>query len=535
MTIRVMIVDDEFLVRMGIASLIVWEDYGYEIVAEAENGEDALEKIEKFRPHIVLTDLMMKHGDGFYLIETCMERYKEIRFIVMSNYNDFDNVRKAMKLGARDYIFKLTLNKNELLDALKEAGKGLKIETGETENEKKGNQNVRLVKTELLKNLLSARDQHYEKVLKNFQQVPMCVELKSKYHVMLVLIDNFRIIQRKGDFLENDLLKFTMENMIRELFGQEEKIEIFSLEEYHFILVFSAEQELKPSELSEKFEQLNKAATQYYGFKLSGTIGPEHRGVEEFRAAVQENYDASKKRFWNSTHELIWFDKLEETKKIEADSFGLLKEQALDECLRREGVAAGLDYMEQQLERLATCTDLDSWEIRKMLIRTSRILMYYIGKQKIDFDRLTDHQQIDFETAVNEYDYLEDIQKNFKEIHQQCLEMLNLKPRLERTEIQEAKQYVKAHLNEKFSIAQIAEKVSMSESRFSHVFKKETGMTFWEFVNLERMNLAEELLTETNLRISDIAEQIGMENPNYFSTQFKKKNGVSPLEYRKIR
>ena len=66
---KVMIVDDEFLVRLGIKSLLHWEDYGYEIVGEAESGQEALEKIEKIHPQIILTDLRMSPGDGFLLIE----------------------------------------------------------------------------------------------------------------------------------------------------------------------------------------------------------------------------------------------------------------------------------------------------------------------------------------------------------------------------------------------------------------------------------------------------------------------------------
>ena len=73
-----MIVDDEFLVRLGIASLMTWENYGYTIAAEASNGKEALEKIEGVHPDIVLTDLMMSPGDGFELIETYLKKYPDM-------------------------------------------------------------------------------------------------------------------------------------------------------------------------------------------------------------------------------------------------------------------------------------------------------------------------------------------------------------------------------------------------------------------------------------------------------------------------
>lgn len=565
--IKIMIVDDEFLVRMGIASLIVWENYEYTIVAEAENGEDALEKIEKFRPQIVLTDLMMNHGDGFSLIEACMKKYSDMRFIVLSNYNDFENVKKAMKLGACDYIFKLTLNKTELLDALKEASRGIKKEVPEHGAGKEGHQNTGLIKADLLKSLLEARDHYYEKVLKSFANISLCVDIHGAYYVMMILIDNFKISQHKGDFLEKDLLKFTMENMICEIFGLEDQMEIFLFEECNFVLLFSAEKELDKGDLSEKFDLLNKSAGQYYGLKLSGTISGAYHGPEQFRKAVEANQSVAQLRFWEKSHQLVWFEAdlarpfygktLSEVsgdpvywkaamfsgdvlyQKVDRQSDAhipeLLNEQELDERLRRDGLMAGIDYVNQLFRRINESVNIDIANVRKMLGRVSRILTYYLGKQNIELDHILDSNKVDFENAVKEYDYFEDICRSFEEIQLQCLELQGKKRRPERSEILQAKQYVHMHLEEKFSISQIAELVNMSESRFSHVFKNETGTTFWEFVNSERMNRAEQLLRETNLKVSDIAEQIGMENPNYFSTQFKKKNGISPLEFRKTR
>ena len=96
------------------------------------------------------------------------------------------------------------------------------------------------------------------------------------------------------------------------------------------------------------------------------------------------------------------------------------------------------------------------------------------------------------------------------------------------------KSFVQAHYGEKLSVAQIAAMVNMSESRFAHVFKKEAGISFWEYVNQVRMDQAERLLRETDLRIGDIAEKIGVDNANYFSAQFKKRKGKSPLAYRNM-
>lgn len=72
----------------------------------------------------------------------------------------------------------------------------------------------------------------------------------------------------------------------------------------------------------------------------------------------------------------------------------------------------------------------------------------------------------------------------------------------------------------------------MSESYFSHVFKKEAGQSFTNYVNFARINKAKDLLKNSDLKINEIAAMVGLENANYFSTLFKKLTGKSPNQYR---
>ena len=142
---------------------------------------------------------------------------------------------------------------------------------------------------------------------------------------------------------------------------------------------------------------------------------------------------------------------------------------------------------------------------------------------------------MNLETAIREYDFYEDIKNSFHQLQEQYLSFyMEKQKRPCRKEIVEVKSFVRAHYGEKLSVAQIAGMVNMSESRFAHVFKKETGISFWEYVNQVRMEHAEKMLKETDLRIGDIAEKIGVDNPNYFSAQFKKRKGKSPLAWRNM-
>ena len=118
---KVLVVDDEFLVRVGIKSFLNWEENGYTIIGEAADGKQALEIMERELPDVVLTDLKMDGMDGFELIQVSRKRFPTVQFVVLSSFEDGENVKRAMKLGAADYIFKLTSKPEELLRLLNAA------------------------------------------------------------------------------------------------------------------------------------------------------------------------------------------------------------------------------------------------------------------------------------------------------------------------------------------------------------------------------------------------------------------------------
>jgi len=121
MTLKVMLADDELLVRLGIKSLIEWEKHGFSFIGDAPDGVKALELMEQEVPDILLTDIIMPRMDGLELIETAKQRYPDTLFIVLSSHNEFDYVRKAMRMGVEDYILKTSLKPAELLQILEEA------------------------------------------------------------------------------------------------------------------------------------------------------------------------------------------------------------------------------------------------------------------------------------------------------------------------------------------------------------------------------------------------------------------------------
>ena len=103
---KILIVEDEFLLRQGIKNLVHWEQEGFQVVGETNNGKEALQLIESLHPHLVITDIVMPIMDGIELTGIIQERYPEIKVVVLSSYSDFEYIKSAMKNGAEDYLLK---------------------------------------------------------------------------------------------------------------------------------------------------------------------------------------------------------------------------------------------------------------------------------------------------------------------------------------------------------------------------------------------------------------------------------------------
>ena len=121
---RIILVDDEEEVRKSIIRKIDWQAVGFTVVGDAENGEDALEKIEALEPDVVLTDIRMPYMDGLTLAEKIRQRYPSMKIVIFSGYDDFDYAKRAIKLNVTEYILK-PVNVEELSEILRRVKQNL--------------------------------------------------------------------------------------------------------------------------------------------------------------------------------------------------------------------------------------------------------------------------------------------------------------------------------------------------------------------------------------------------------------------------
>jgi two-component system response regulator YesN len=117
--LRVVIVEDELLVKKGLLLTTDWEGFGCEVVGEASNGYEGIDAISRLRPDIVLTDIRMPGIDGIQMIEA-LKTQVDVEYIIITGYSEFEYARSAVRLGVKDYLIK-PINDEELADAVRKA------------------------------------------------------------------------------------------------------------------------------------------------------------------------------------------------------------------------------------------------------------------------------------------------------------------------------------------------------------------------------------------------------------------------------
>lgn len=116
--IKVMVVDDDKLVRKGLMSAMPWRDFDMEVVGEASNGEKALEFMAANSVDLLLTDLAMPVMSGIELLKIVRKQYPGMYTVVLTFHQDFEYIQEALRLGAIDYIAKVQLEKERFEEVL---------------------------------------------------------------------------------------------------------------------------------------------------------------------------------------------------------------------------------------------------------------------------------------------------------------------------------------------------------------------------------------------------------------------------------
>lgn len=534
----IILVDDEEEVRKSIIKKIQWQSAGFEVAGDAENGQDAMEKIELLEPDVVLTDIRMPYMDGLVLAEKIRQRYPSMKVVIFSGYDDFEYAQKAIKLNVTEYILK-PVNVEELTSILKK----IKANLDEEIEEKR---NVNRLRENYKKSLPIIREQFFHDLIhKSLAEEVIDAKLKE-YDIPLTGARKWIVAAidvEKGDtgkhaislHKEKELIPISVMQIVTEKLKDHYRFALFqSSSEADMVVILALDGDNSTNGLIDVMGDICKESKRILEVSITIGIGNSASKLSGIRKAYRLAVDALGYKAVAGVGNTIYINDMEPAvgEKLE---FGTMAEADLISAIKfgpQEKIEAAVKKITERLKLAKVHTRQQQVYMFGVLNSVLQMIQQYdLALGEILEDKL-EYMEI-FDKLQKKEDFGQWLLAIAKKINKAINQERDMTTR---QVIQEAKQYIKDHYQDPdLSVEMICSHLHMSPAYFSTMFKKETGQAYIAYLTDVRLGKAVELLNKTDDKTYVIAAKVGYQEQNYFSYVFKKKFGMSPTKFRGAR
>lgn len=502
---RVLIVDDEFLVRLGLKTTIDWTKYGYSIVGEASNGKEALEMFDKVNPDVVITDIKMPIMDGLELIQEISKK-KKVQVAILTNYDDFNYARKAIEVGSTQYILKSEINAETLI-----------------------------------------------KLLKNFKQeeVPSAFiyeksKLEQEEIYLEELIGNLNIGEPRGEIFNNGLYVALngycetsglagstvdmMEKALRALV-EANFLEVVMVTKHYedkfYIYVLESVANMGSKKMQKVLEQCRLLIRngEHY-FNVNFRIGVSLEGERnELIRLIKEAEKARRNCFFAKDH-IVFYSVSMDKNKVLAPQVSYLRTMSFIDCKKEKELK---QYIGEIFNQLRLSKDYEA--VKSTFIDFLAIAKSICEKNALSKVPGLNPSKFNY-TTLEAMPFIENAEQYIEDIYETLCNVQNSTESTYSYTIKQCMKYIKEHYQNNITLEDVARAVEISGSYLSLLFKQETGINFSTYLSNYRIKEAQKLLATTQFKIYEIAEHVGFASPYYFSKIFKETTQMTCKEYK---
>ncbi len=503
---KVLLVDNEPYILEGLMQLIDWKANNCEIIGTAETGKQAFELLQTTAVDIVVTDIRMPEMDGLELCEKIRAHYPLMQLIILTGFPDFEYAQAAIKYGVADFILKPTTD-----DAL-EAGIAKAIQTLNRFRQAEENESSLLLQRQLiLRDLLSGSGHSQIWVLNKLAEAQLLI---TEYMVLSVRLYGYKDLSEVTDMMKD------FSDRAQKIAGEKGATVYFvEKDESRCYLVVLNEQEVCDRFSRSLVSEIDEDAD--YSVRIG--CSTLYRSVTEMNHGAEEADDARRFILHESQSSVMKYEQLPD---LSTEVKGRLVEmmrrtQTAFENHNEERIRSSLDeifsYMQENAVPYST-----------MLNMTEMFLNY--GRALLLSHSLLG--EFDEETPYLTEETPEGLRLRIEEQLKRILERLKEENTSDDSAIVQVCDYIDAHYKEALTLEKLAEMVHLSPGYFSRLFKRCKGVNFGNYIAHRRMERAKELLERTDMKIYEVSDEVGIDDPVYFSRLFKKHTGLKPKEFR---
>ena len=494
----VLIVDDEPIIVESLTRNIDWNELELKIVSTAHDYYSAIYSREKWRPDIIITDIVMAGKSGLDLAEYCSTLDYETQVIIISAYDDFSFAQRAMKYGVMHYVVK-PIDYSSVVHSLIQ----IKAEIKKRKNYASQEVREKLEKKEYEYALFSAATNSLSVSSEWLNQYPFLKELNG----ICFSVNYYNINRSYEDFLIKEQKR--MESLSLDFF----KSIFFRTHEYGFSAILISKNENHKYIENRLFEIIRVfiSSKDHPEIICAVSLGssfnsPEglHKSYKTIEKEVDYGFFAEKSCILNrreENHSDIMFPYNEIPQYVVSMQQGAL-----------------LTTLSDYRRFLSTLTPSSA----KANMRSNRVKITSLALKAGITHTSVGENDLDNESFMLMFD---ELRQYALEINRQMQRVMQLVDRIKSLDS-------KLYLDCDFTLSKLAGILDVNSAYLSRVFKKEMGQNFVDFQTKIRVEKSIELLLDTKLSLSDISIYCGFSDKHYFGQVFKKKTGMTPTEYR---
>ena len=520
---KVLIVDDETIVRTGLKMMRQWEELGFEVIAEANSGGHALQIMERCTPHLVFTDIKMPGINGIELLHTLKEEHPEIYVVILTNYDEKDYIKKALRLGANDFLMKNEVNATTLSDVLKRVAKQLCLKNREMAQSKHiSRESKRRFLEQLMNNAFEK-----EKISEKFEEYLELNEIENASSFSAALIyTGYKSLKP----CSTEPVEVSTDYLISLISGIVSKYSdaIVAYNEYCkviYILLVNRGNDMGRNELFATCIDIKNAVELYADVQMNMGVSRVYTSAAEVSYLPDQGEEAYLYTTICGDSSITFFEDisqevLEGSSRRDFDHFHqlfLCDRDKLDDALEicREAIIQIEQHKKVNLKRVF-CNDFCTWFTRI----SSEDAVDEHGRKGVTPQRL-----------INSYDCAELLQMIEEVIL--GLPMLESSYRRRNSAIDAVLSYIHDYYPLPITLEYVAKEVHLNKNYLSTLFSEHTGISFVTYLTKYRVNKAKSLLIHTDMPVKDIAMKVGFSSDRYFGQVFKNETGHPPTHYRK--
>ncbi|AZO96267.1 response regulator [Halocella sp. SP3-1] len=517
--ITVMIVDDERLTIEDFIDMFDWETNGFEIVATANNGRQALAKFKRTQPQIVISDIKMPLMDGIELVNEIRKLNSKTKLILLSAYGEFEYARKAIKIGIVDYLLKSEISKEIISRKLCDIKDEIIIEK----------QNYGLIKEKIVQDLLQSNiDGHFN----TFQYDSNVEQLISEryYHIIIEQDYPLPIVKDIEKFNKVEY-KQKVIDMCKDFIRQDFHVKyVCYLEENRFLLFIESCR--KHSEKDIYFNlrsnciNLQKKLIRQTGNNYTFFISYNMFNLVDFKEKYSDYKKKLKLKYLLGNGKIYDINNLKDADITEKKLIDILD---IEEKLKYNNESGFIEYIDTIFEEISSRLEYNR------LLHFSKLLYKILERETECLLATTQCSKINLKIMRKNWMNVSDIKQWMKNSFRTLIQARLKEGRNSYSqEVIKAIQYIYQNYKERdLRIDEIARNVGWSANRLSVMFKKDTSLTVNEYLTKVRINKAKELICKEKYKIYQIASMVGYGSSQYFSKIFAKETGQTPSQYRK--